>query len=136
MTHEMLEHTSELELKLSAPTWPDLLVEAGRALSARLWAGTVPVPRPGGPWREVELHGSDRAALLIDWLNELLYYAEAEWWLPAEFIIDEATDQSIRARVRGVPVETAPAEVKAATLYGVEVEPGPDGLEATVVFDV
>jgi len=84
----------------------------------------------------VELRAGDRAALLVDWLNELLYRAEAEWWVPVEFIVEHASNQEVRARVRGMSVATSPAAVKAATLYGVQVVPGPAGLEATVVLDV
>jgi len=134
--YEVLQHTSEVEIKLHAPTWPELLAEAGRALSARLWNGRTPPPHGSGTWRRVELRAGDRAALLVDWLNELLYRAEAEWWVPVEFIVEHASNQEVRARVRGMSVATSPAAVKAATLYGVQVVPGPAGLEATVVLDV
>jgi SHS2 domain-containing protein len=132
----VLEHTSEVELRVRAPTWPDLLAEAGRALSARLWDGATPPLRGEGVWRRIELHAADRAALLVDWLNELLYHAEAEWWVPVEFVINAASDQELHAHVRGVPVEHAPAAVKAATLYDADVAVSPAGLEATVVLDV
>jgi SHS2 domain-containing protein len=134
--YEVLEHTAEVELKVHAPSWPELLAEAGRALSARLWAGQVAPPRAQGTWRHIELQAADRTALLIDWLNELLYHAEAEWWVPVEFVVEETSENTLRARVRGIPVEAAPAAVKAATLYGAGVEPAASGLEATVVLDV
>jgi SHS2 domain-containing protein len=134
--YEVLEHTAEVELKVHAPTWPSLLAEAGRALSARLWGGQVAPPRAQGTWRHLDLESADRDALLVDWLNELLYHAEAEWWVPVEFVVEEASETKLSARVRGVPVAAAPAAVKAATLYGVGVAPGPAGLEATVVLDV
>jgi SHS2 domain-containing protein len=134
--HEVLEHTADIELKLHAPTWPELLAESGRALSVRLWAGTGAVPGHQGTWHRMELRAADRAALLVDWLNELLYRSEAEWWVPVEFVVEEASDQFVRARVRGVPVARAPAAVKAATLYGAQVIRGPAGIEATVVLDV
>lgn len=137
MTHEILEHVSEITLRLQAPTWPALLVEAGRVLSARLWAGTVPTYRHAETWRDMRVVSTGRAALLVDWLNELLYHAKAEWWLPVEFVIDEATDQVILARVRGVAVEQAPAAITAATLRGTRATPGiEDGLEANVVLEV
>jgi SHS2 domain-containing protein len=137
MSYELLDHVSEVELRLRAPTWPKLLVEAARALTARLWDGAVPAAGDAGRWFDVRLQAADRASLLVDWLNELLYLAEAEWWLPVEFVIDEASDQSLLARVRGLAVPHAPAAIKAATLHGLNVAPGrDDDLEATVVFDV
>jgi SHS2 domain-containing protein len=133
--YELLDHTSEVELKLHAPTWPELLVEAAGALTARLCAGAPP-PGPRTAWRRVDLRAADRSALLVDWLNELLYHAEAEWWVPVEVVIESATGQEVRARARGVPLDMAPAAVKAATLHGAHVALGPDGCEATVIIDV
>lgn len=136
MTHEILEYPSEIQLRLAAPTWPELLVEAGQALSARLWAGTVPHARGSRTWREVRLRAADRSALLVEWLNELLYMAESDWWIPMEFVFDAATDQVILARVGGVAVQDAPAAVREGTFQTLAVTPGPDGLEANVVLDV
>lgn len=134
--YEVLDHPSDVELKLHAPTWPELLVEAGDALSARLWAGTAWAPRGPGSWRRIELHSSDRSALLVAWLNELLYDAEAAWWLPVEFVVDDASSQHLRAQVRGVGVTTPPPALKGATLHGVQVTHGPRGYDATAVLDL
>jgi SHS2 domain-containing protein len=133
--YELLEHTSEVELRVHAPTWSELLAEAAGALTAHLTGGTPPRAKTTA-WRRVDVRAPDRCALLVDWLNELLYRAEAEWWIPVEVVIENASDCEVRARVRGVPVDTAPTAVKAATLHGVSVGTGPAGLEATVILDV
>ena len=134
--YEVLDHPSDIELKVHAPTWPELLVEAGDALSVRLWAGTTWAPHGPGSWHRVELRAPDRAALLVAWLNELLYEAEAAWWLPVEFVIDEATSEHLRAQVSGVGVNTQPPALKAATLHTVQVTHGPRGYDATAVLDL
>lgn len=134
--YEVLDHKTDIELKLHAPSWPELLGEAGRALSARLWAGTPWGSRGSGAWHRVELHAADRASLLVKWLNELLYEAEAGWWVPVEFEIQEATSGYVRARVRYVTVDAPPPALKAAVASGVHVARERNGLEATVVLDV
>jgi SHS2 domain-containing protein len=133
--YELLEHTSEVELRVHAPSWSALLVEAADALTAHLTGGTPPHGTRTA-WRRVDVRAPDRCALLVDWLNELLYRAEAEWWIPVEVVVETASDCEVRARVRGVPVDTAPTAVKAATLHGVSVGTGAAGLEATVILDV
>lgn len=133
-SHRFLEHTGELALELRAESLADLLAEAGRALGALALRGRI--RRADGPWRDVTVASADRTALLVDWLNELIYQAEARSEVPTEFEILGADDGQVRARFRGVVVEQPPALVKAATLHGASVERGERGFEGHVVLDV
>lgn len=123
-----------MRVRIRAPTFGDLAAEAGRAL-ARIQFGRAPTT-PTGAWREIEVHSTDRAALLVDWLNELIFLAETERWVPVEFQVVRDTDTMLRVLARGGSVEQAPARVKAATFFGLDIHPIPEGLEAEVVFDV
>jgi SHS2 domain-containing protein len=131
---ELLAHTAEVMLRLRATTLADLLAEAGRALG-RLELGE-PVPPAAGEPRLIEVQSPDREALLVDWLNELVYLAETERWVPVEFEMVTANDTTARAWARGVVTDEAPARVKAATFHGLKVVAGPQGFEADVVLDV
>ncbi len=130
----LLEHTAEAKVRLRAPSFGELAAEAGRAL-ARIQLGHAPTP-PTGAWRTIEVHATDREALLVDWLNELIFLAETERWVPAEFQVVGDTGAMLRVLARGVSVEEAPARAKAATFSGLAIRPIRDGLEADVVFDV
>lgn len=132
--YEVLDHASDVEIKVHAPTWPELLGETGRALSARLWAGTPWERRGNGVWHRVELHAADRPSLLVKWVNELLYEAEAGWWVPVKFEILEASSHYIRARVHYITVDAPPPALKSAGLEGVRLTHDRAGLEATVVL--
>jgi SHS2 domain-containing protein len=134
-SHEVEEHTSELQLRLEAGSLPDLLAEAGRAL-ARLQLGESEEEERNGSWREIEVSASDPAALLVEWLNELIYLAETERWVATEFRFAEADERSLRVRARGVPVASPRGLVKAATLHGLRVAPVPGGYEGEVILDV
>ena len=131
---ELVEHPGEVRLRLRAATYGELAIVAGRAL-AELELGRTPGPAQG-PWREVVVAGRDREAVLVHWLNELIYFAETDRWVGVEFVVDRATDTELRTRVRGMSVDEAPSRVKAATFHGLRITSVADGVEAEVVLDV
>jgi SHS2 domain-containing protein len=131
---ELIEHPGEVRLHLRAATLGELAMVAGRAL-AELELGHSAGPARG-PWREVVVAGRDRDAVLVHWLNELIYLAETERWVGVEFSVSQATETELRMHVRGVAVDVAPAHVKAATFHGLQITAVPEGVEADVVLDV
>ncbi len=133
--YEVLDHKSSVELKIHARDWPELLVEAGHALSVRLWAGVSTTARGSATWHHLQLSAPDGAALLTRWLNELLFEAEAGWWVPVEFVVDDASSTHLDARVRCVTVDDPPPGFQATQPHGVQIVPAAGGgLEATVVL--
>lgn len=133
-SYELLGHTAEVRVRLRGPDLPALAVQAGRAL-AELELGRRPA-RAGGRWREIDVTAPDPAALLVDWLNELIFLAETERWVATEFRAAGMDGATLCLRARGVRVARAPARVKAATHHGLAVRPAPGGLEAEVILDV
>jgi SHS2 domain-containing protein len=132
--HRPLENTGELRLRIRGESLAGLMSEAARALGLLLLGST---PAQGSSTtRLVTVESRDREGLLVDWLNELIYLAETELWVPAAVDVLEIADTRLRASVDGVAVDEAPALVKAATLHGVRVDRHGDGFEAEVVLDV
>jgi SHS2 domain-containing protein len=133
-SHRFVDHTSEVGLQIRASSFSGLLAEAGRGL-ARLLLRERPA-EAAGEAREIEVSAHDREALLVDWLNELLFEAEVRLWVALEFEVLEASDTHIRARARGAAVEVPPSIVKAATFHGLQVLETAEGFEAEVILDV
>ena len=133
-SHELRQHTSEMELHIRAGSLGDLLAEAGRALGEAQLTGADCVL--GGPVRPIRVSSSDRAALLVDWLNELIFLADIDRWVAMDFSIDLAKATEVRARASGVTLQRAPSRVKAATFHGLRVRDVPGGLEADLILDV
>jgi SHS2 domain-containing protein len=133
-SHERRDHTSEIELHVRAGSLGDLLAEAGRALAEVELTSANCVP--GGPARTIRVSSSDREALLVAWLNELIFLADIDRWVAMDFSIDLADETEVRARASGVTLQWAPSRVKAATFHGLRVEDVPGGLEADVILDV
>ena len=131
---EVIEHPGEVRLRLRASSLGELASTAGLAL-AELELGRTPGPAEGS-WRPIVVQGRDGAAVLVHWLNELIYLAEADRWVASEFAVEAAAETELRMRARGVAVEEAPSRVKAATFHGLRIEPAADGLEADIVLDV
>lgn len=123
-----------MHLRVRAGTVPEVLEEAGRALAELLLRGRRRAAP--GSWAAVELQSTDPAALLVDWLNELIWRAEVERCVPLEYELEQVGESAVRGRIRGIPVRKAPALVKAATLHGARLETVGGGFEGDVILDV
>jgi protein archease len=131
MTHTWVEHVGELELCVEAGTEEAVLVEALRAFGELLGERD----EGGAATADVTAEGRDRAALLAAWLEELIFLAETEGFVPAavEEIALEA--ERVRARVRGRRA-TPPHLVKAVTYHRLAFERADGGWRAVAVLDV
>jgi len=131
--HSFEEHTGEVRVRLSAPSFEGLLVQAGQAL-AELLADEAP-----GELQEVErveLRDVDREALLVHWVDELIFLSETRKRIYSWFRVASASEREVVAEVRGWPAARVRTAVKAATFHGLEVVEGPGGFSAEVVLDV
>ena len=132
--HEFGEHRGEERLIVRAATLGEALVEAARAL-AELQGVRGPVT-DRSPWRTIEVTAADRASLLIEWLNELIFLAEGQHWVPTKFVVEVALPTRFRARAQGVVLAMAPSRIKAATWHGLRFDSHNGMLKAEVVLDV
>jgi SHS2 domain-containing protein len=130
--HRWVDHTSEVELEVEAPTEEDVFREAAAALGGLLGGETSPAPRSV----TVAARAGDRATLLAEWLAELAFLAETQGFVPErveELQLDGET--GVRARVRGGGAEPRPL-VKAVTYHRLTFACDGDRWRARVVFDV
>jgi len=128
--HRFVEHTGELELCVEAPT------EAG-VFEEVLAAFRTLVDSEGGvPTRhDLDVAALDRALLLVAWLDELVFLAEVEDFVPDRVVSLALEDDRLRATVegrRGRPVQL----VKAVTLNSLELREEGGRWHARVVLDV
>lgn len=134
--HRFVEHTGEVVLEVRAGSWSELLEEAARGLGELQLRGHEAPDSGVREEREVALEAADEAALLVDWLNDLIYLAETERAVVRDALIEEADEHHLRAAVRTVAVAQPPALVKAATLHGLHIAWNADGVAASVVLDI
>ena len=131
VSYRWVEHTGELELEIVAATEAAVF---GDALLA--FAELVSDRDPGEPVSlDLVVAGRDRARLLVEWLNELVFHAETEGLVPAGVERIELGDHELSATIRGVRGTPRPL-VKGATHHRLAFAPAERGFRATVVLDV
>ncbi len=131
--HAFEEHTSEVRVRLWAPSLAALFEEAGRALGELMGEGATGAE---GDAEAVELEATDRDALLVDWLNALVYRTETRGRLYTDIRVDRIDGRHLSAHIRGRPFPDGGVPVKAATYHGLSIADGPSGFSAAVIVDV
>jgi SHS2 domain-containing protein len=90
--------------------------------------------------RQIEVEAPDREALLVAWLNYLLYLYDLDGFLGRDFEMLELTDEHLKARARGEKFDperhVGKTAVKAATYHHLEIRPRNHRWQATVIFDL
>ena len=132
--HSLEEHRGELEIRIDAPSVRELFAEAGRALAEAMHA--TPLEMPTGLSEEVVLSARDREALLVDWLNELVFRSEVSKALFTKFDVTHLTEHQLVATLRGTRVRELRNPVKAATYHGLSIAERAGGVTAKVILDV
>ena len=100
----LLAHTADIGLEATAATREELFVSAARGLRTLIYGNSPARPTVG---RRVEVVAEDLPALLVVWLNEVLYLCESASLVPAGFQIEHLGEQQLRATVTGEPFDAA-----------------------------
>lgn len=130
--YERIPHTADLAVRVWAPTLPVLFANAGRALFAMM----ADPPADESVTRRIVLESVDLEALLVDWLNELIYRHEVDGETYARFEVLDITDTNLEVLAHGGPTTRRVKNIKAATFHDLRIARTPEGFEARIVFDV
>jgi SHS2 domain-containing protein len=132
-----VSHTADAAFKLWGETVADIFVQGARALYGlmtdrrRLRVRQV---------MEVEVESLDQEALLVDWLNHLLYLYDTKSFLAREVEILEMTTTRLTARLSGEELDlqrhVVKTGVKAATYHHLAIHRTVDGWKASIIFDL
>jgi len=129
--HRFVEHVGEVELELEGSSVADLCVEALAAFRELVDGATA----NGAAFeRELVLPEAEPSLLLVDWLNELVFLAEVEGFVP-ERVERIELGEDLRATLAGVRGHPRHL-VKAATLHDLELSNREGVWRARVVLDV
>jgi SHS2 domain-containing protein len=131
---EEIEHTADWALRIRGRDLSELLINAARGMSSLLVSELADIPITLEQGFKIE--GYDAESLLVNWLSELAYWAEAEGIVFSEFNLKQVTPTHLQAAVRGGHVADLQKHIKAVTYHDLEIIETGGGLEATVVFDV
>lgn len=130
---EEVRHTADWALRVQGADLAELMLNAARGMLALL--GAEPGSSAGTP-SQVEVDADDAESLLVAWLGELLYRMESRQVTFDEMNVRVEAGTHLTADVRERPILRATRAIKAVTYHGLAITNTPDGLTATVVFDV
>jgi len=136
---ELTEHTADVGLRAWAPDPPGVFEQAALGLLS-LICDPAAVAAHETYVVAVEAPAGDLAAVLVAFLNELLYRVEADAIVYAGITITGLTESAVSARAAGEPLDAARHRphlgVKAATYHRLFFGQVGSGWEARVVLDV
>jgi SHS2 domain-containing protein len=131
---EEIEHTADWALRVRGADLGELLTNAARGMSSLIVSDLAEIPLEVEERFEFEAY--DAESLLVNWLNELAYWAEMEGIVFREFILQNVRPTHLQANVQGGHVADLQKHIKAVTYHNLEIIETNDGLETTIVFDV
>ncbi len=133
-SHRFEAHTGEVRLVLHAPDLPALFAQAARGLAELMVEDADAIPLEDR--LEVQVEGRDHEALLVGWLDELIFHTEVRGNVYPRVERIDLEEGRLRAQVVGGPPAAFKTSVKAATFHGLEVRKVGGRYEAAVVLDV
>ncbi len=90
--------------------------------------------------RDIEISATDREALLIEWLNELLFIFDVDNIIFKKFTITEMEETRLVAQACGEEVDPSRhrlrTAIKAATYHGLEIKEKDGVYVARVILDI
>ncbi|HUI55469.1 MAG TPA: archease [Bryobacteraceae bacterium] len=137
MSIELLDHPADIGFRARGANPQELFVTCARALVSIILepAGIRPVEQFA-----LSATGSDYESLLVNWLNEVLYYIDAKRMALGAFEVSRLDESHIEALARGEPRDpgrhAAKLAVKAVTYHQLKVARTEDGWVAEVYLDI
>jgi SHS2 domain-containing protein len=130
---EEVEHTADRAFHVHGRNLAELLEHAAQAMVA-----LDPEPPTSERFirRVIEVEGTDRETLLVNWLNEILYLEQTCHEFYDRFLLSDVSENHLRAQLYGRHLDHSITSVKAVTFHNLEVKKSSEGLEATIVVDV
>ncbi|OGZ41609.1 MAG: hypothetical protein A3C80_00195 [Candidatus Ryanbacteria bacterium RIFCSPHIGHO2_02_FULL_45_43] len=135
MSYEILKHTADIRLHVTANSYKYLLSEALAGVCNTL-KEHVDKSSPEIV-RNAIVESADRTALLVDFLNEALALAHINKEVYIGVIFTHFSDTALRAQLTGRGVSGFDRDIKAVTYHEAEVLQNEEGKwEVTLVFDI
>jgi len=134
---DLIEHTADIGIIAYGKDLKETFANAAFALFNLI---TEPSQVKPTTRQHITLTASDREALLVRWLNELIFYFETERLLFTRFDITVLTATDLQAACWGERIDlshhTLKKGVKAATYHLLSIVREDQGYRAQVIFDI
>jgi SHS2 domain-containing protein len=120
---EVLEHPADIGFRAFGGTLPELFAQSALAMLSIAADPAAALPREEYP---LTVESGDRESLLVDWLNEVLYWFDGKLIAFRDFRVTRFRDNAIEAVGMGEPRDPvrhrARLIVKAVTYHQLKIE--------------
>lgn len=107
--YRITKHQNELAVRITGGSQAELFVNSGFALFDVMTEFDKIEVKESLP---LEVEGTDRDDLIVNWLRELLYLYEGSGFLLKEFKIKEVSETLVKAEVCGEKIDPDRHEIK------------------------
>jgi SHS2 domain-containing protein len=136
--YDILEHPADIGLRARGATVEKLFENAAAGMMeiAAVRAGIAERQQ-----RSMAAEAPDREALLVNFLQEVLWLVDGEGWLPRRVAVGQISETLVAATAFGEPRDASRHQmrliIKAVTYHQLAIRQGADGgWEAEVYFDI
>jgi SHS2 domain-containing protein len=133
----LLEHTADMGVEAWAGSCEGALEEIARGLATMSYGDS---PAAAVVKAAIVVQAEDLVELLVNWLNEVVYWSEKENLVPADFRIESLSNGELLATVAGEPFDpvrhTVERQVKSVTYHQACLEETAEGWHARVYVDL
>ena len=134
MGFEEVEHTADTAIRIFGVNLQELLISAAQGMTSLMVSDPSKVATEVEKF--IELDAIDAEDLLVQWLNEMAFWAETELLVFTQYRIRNLSATRLQARIFGGKVSELEKHIKAVTFHNLKIMKASQGLEATIVFDV
>ena len=128
-----VEHTADWAVHVRGATHQQLFINA--AIGMYSLVADLSSVQPAIE-HTIEVKGVDTEALLVNWLNELVYHTEMAGEVFCEFRIESFEPTHLQAIAKAGRGTDLKKQIKAVTFHNLQIVSTGDGYEVTLVFDV
>ena len=129
---EEIDHTADLALRVWGQDFYDLLEAAAKGLYHLL---NVKVFEDTSHEYSFSIEMDSKEAVLVDFLNELLYLCEEQQMMFSNFTISQDA-RSLNILAKGKRIASLGRNIKAVTFHELEIKEQQTRLITTITFDV
>jgi SHS2 domain-containing protein len=134
---EMIDHTADIGIMVYGTDVKELFSNAALALFSLI---TEPKSIEDRLHFKLKVSSADTDSLLVEWLNELIYFFDAQHVLFNRCDIESLADNELNAICHGEDFDPMKhkirREVKAATYHMLKLDKDREGYKAQVIFDI
>jgi SHS2 domain-containing protein len=131
----ILEHKADLKIEAFGKTKQELFINM--VLAMQDFLKIEPEEDLANPIsRKIIIKSIDSEGLLIDFLNEINFYIEAEQEFYTNFEFKKLDEQELEIDLTGFKIKSIGKDIKAATYHDTKIFQEKDIWKAVVLFDI